>query len=265
MADDVFQDAARHPPDPRTNDYQTNNNYQAQLSNEEKMERNQAGINENTTSRKFYDTTSTKVYGTLNPNNNNNLTTSTGNTAINSTESVVKDSNTPIINNHPGQMLPNSSVHVAPHQPSITTNTSTTILVQPSTPSTPNTSNTTSNISNTTPVNMDISIEKPSSNIPPIEPFTLGSNYNPRSPFRRRTPLDMRQLQTATNAASNQQNLPVLPTSNNEEESSTSLSPMDTADVSTLNLKLLPKIVNNPYCKQAKTTDPTVRWKANIR
>jgi hypothetical protein len=260
MADDVFQDAARQPPDPRTNDYRNNNNYQAQLNNEEKMEKNQAGIKENITSRKFYDNTSTTVYGTLSPNNNNNPTTSTNSaTSINSIESVVKDSTTPIINNYPVQRRLNSSINDVPHQTSTTTNTSTTILVQPPTPSTPNISNTRATTSNTTPVNMDISMEMPSSNIPPIEPFTLGSNNSPKSPSRRRTPLDMRQLQTATKAASNQQNLPVLPTSINEEESSTSLSPMDTADVSTINLKLLPKPVNNPYSKQAKKASPALK------
>jgi putative lipoic acid-binding regulatory protein len=52
----------------------------------------------------------------------------------------------------------------------------------------------------------------------------------------------------------NNTNLPVLPTTINEEESSTSLSPRDTADVSTQQLKLLPKPISNPYSKKEKKT-----------
>jgi hypothetical protein len=161
------------------------------------METNQAGSKENFTSGKFNENTSTAIYGTPNSNNNNNLITFTsGATLTNSTESAVKDSNIPIINNHPIQKRMIHPFDDVPHQNPTTINTSATILVQPSTPSKPNKSRAT--ISHTTPVNMDVSMEMPPSNIPTIEPFILGSNNSPRSPVRRKIPLtigplDMRQ------------------------------------------------------------------------
>jgi hypothetical protein len=62
----------------------------------------------------------------------------------------------------------------------------------------------------------------------------------------------MRSLQTATTTASNQCNIPTIPTDINADESSASLTPMDTADVSTAMPKLRPKTINNPYSKQRK-------------
>jgi hypothetical protein len=45
-----------------------------------------------------------------------------------------------------------------------------------------------------------------------------------------------------------------MPTSTIEEESAASLSPMDTADVSTIKSKILPKTINNPYSKKGTTS-----------
>jgi hypothetical protein len=101
---------------------------------------------------------------------------------------------------------------------------------------------------------MDISTDIP--NIPPIVPFILGSGQSPRSPFRRKTPpytapLDMTSLQTAANNAISLNDIPTIPTTTNDDESSASLTSMDTADVSTA-IKLLPKSLLNPYSKKGK-------------
>jgi hypothetical protein len=81
MADDVFQDAARHPPDPNTNDSSDNNNKKEQETKDNKMEGNQDQNQRNTVTRKFY-TDSGTIYGTPNHNSNNSYTTS-GKTATN--------------------------------------------------------------------------------------------------------------------------------------------------------------------------------------
>jgi hypothetical protein len=106
-------------------------------------------------------------------------------------------------------------------------------------------------------------MEVSSPQVPPIRPFILGQNTPIRSLFRRKTsptndPLD---IQAAAQIVSNQQNLPVLPTTINEDDSSASKTPMDIADVSTAKLNLLPKTTTNPYSKQGnirKDTTSTV-------
>jgi hypothetical protein len=100
-------------------------------------------------------------------------------------------------------------------------------------------------------------MEMSPSYVPPIRPFTLSSKTS-RSPFRRKDqtppgPLDMQVLQSAANNALNQQKLPTIPTDTIEEESLSSLTPMDTADVSTLKPKLPLKTINNPYSKLNST------------
>jgi hypothetical protein len=257
MADDVFQHAARQPPDPITNITTNDNTHKAKEHEDNKMAIEQEGNAGNQVITRFYGNYSTTVYGTL-PNNSNSYNINTNTTpTLNTTESVVQDSNTTISSYPQIQRASTQSAGASQHRYQTSNITSTSTTEPPQTPSTPNTSNTSTGVVHTTPDNMDISTEMSPSKIPPIRPFTLSSKTS-RSPFRRKDqtspgPLDMQALHSAANNALIQQNLPTIPTEINEEDSSSSVTQMDTADVSTLKPKLPLKTINNPYSKLHRT------------
>jgi hypothetical protein len=67
MADDVYKDAARKPPDPKTNKTTTDNNHKIYEAEQNKMETEEEKNQGNLVIR-----LSTTVYGTPNPNTNSN-------------------------------------------------------------------------------------------------------------------------------------------------------------------------------------------------
>jgi hypothetical protein len=254
MANDVFNDAVRPPPDPGPDDINSNDSKNDEEDKDMKIVDEQAQNDKNLTTKNFYTNTSTKTYEAAASNNINNQTMQsncTGST-IKPSESVVNDYKLSPYSNDTSHRVMNPPTDATLHRYSSTTTTTTSTSEPPPTPSTPNTSNTTTVAYYHTPDDMDISMEVPQQ-VPAITPFVLGKDYKPLSPHRRLIrkdgPLDMRSLQSATHTASNQVNLPTLPTEEAEDNSPTSLSPMETADVSTAIPKLMPKKTANPYSK----------------
>jgi hypothetical protein len=270
MANDVFNDAARRPPDPGPNDTNNNNTQEVAEDKEMTITEELPKPNDNLIIKKSYVSSSTRNYSTANPNNINNRNADSNNVSLlnKPSGSVVNDPNLSTCSNTIGQRASIPSTGAISHRQPSNTQLTTSTYETPLTPSTPYTSNTSTLVSFHTPQNMDISIEA-SDNVPPIEPFVLGRSPHQSSPFRRKSPtngpLDMRSLQTATRNASNETNIPVLPTTTNDEDSSHSLSPMDTADVSTSKPKLLPKTSLNPYSKHGitKPADQSVLDQSN--
>jgi hypothetical protein len=159
MADDVYQDAARQPPDPITNKTLNNNNYKTYEANDNTMEEEQEENRAKLVTRTFYGTSGTTVYGTPNLNiNKSHIATNNDTTHINSTKSVAKDSKLSTNSQPSGQRSILQSTGAVKHRHSTPNQTSTPATKNPPTPTTPNTSNTSATASQTTPTNMDISI-----------------------------------------------------------------------------------------------------------